>query len=148
MTQPPFHMEQAFADSTCATPLFFILFPGVDPGGEIETLGRKLGFTEENGRLVSISMGQGQERNAENVLDRFISDGGWVFLQNVHLMQSWLPALERRLEMAAESAHPDFRCFVTAEPPPMPDMQLVPEGIMQVRTDERNERIDCIMGSS
>ena len=33
-------------------------------------------------------MGQGQEANAEACLDRFSEQGGWVFLQNVHLMQT------------------------------------------------------------
>jgi dynein heavy chain len=52
-------------------------------------------------------MGQGQEAHAEACLDRCTEQGGWVFLQNVHLMQSWLPALERKLEVAAESGHDD-----------------------------------------
>ena len=78
-------------------------------------------------------MGQGQEKNGENVLDRFTLEGGWAFLQNVHLMQAWLPILERKLEIASEQGHVDFRCFVTAEPPGLPDQMLIPEGIMQVR---------------
>jgi hypothetical protein len=32
-------------------------------------------------------MGQGQEGPAEAVLDRYTKEGGWVFLDNVHLMQ-------------------------------------------------------------
>jgi len=139
MNQPPFDMEDTFADSSAPTPLFFVLFPGVDPGGDIEKLGKKLGFTEESGRYVPISMGQGQEKNAENVLDRFTASGGWAFLQNVHLMQSWLPILERKLEIAAEIGHPEFRCFLTAEPPPLADMQTVPEGIMQSSIKVANE---------
>lgn len=39
-----------------------------------------------------------------------------MFLDNVHLMQGWIPRLERKLEIASESAHPDFRCFFSAEP--------------------------------
>ena len=139
MTQPSFDMDDTYADSTFATPLFFVLFPGVDPGTDIESLGNKLGYTEGNSLYVSISMGQGQEKNAENVLDRFTADGGWVFLQNVHLMQSWLPILERKLEIAAEVGHKNFRCFLSAEPPPMPDMQTVPEGIMQSSIKVANE---------
>ena len=73
-------------------------------------------------------MGQGQEKNGENVLDRFTREGGWAFLQNVHLMQGWLPMLERKLEIAQEIAHEDFRCFVTAEPPSLPTQMLIPEG--------------------
>ena len=131
MNQDPFVLEKTFPDSTHQTPLFFVLFPGVDPGEEIEALGNKLGFTEVKGNFVSISMGQGQEKNGENVLDRFTREGGWAFLQNVHLMQAWLPILERKLEIAQESGHEDFRCFLTAEPPALPDQMLIPEGIMQ-----------------
>lgn len=39
-----------------------------------------------------------------------------MFLDNVHLMQGWIPRLERKLEHAAENAHKDFRCFFSAEP--------------------------------
>ena len=62
-------------------------------------LGAKLGFAEANGKYRSISMGQGQEINAEESLLQFSKEGGWLFLQNVHLMESWLPKLERQLEL-------------------------------------------------
>jgi len=57
----------------------------------------------------------------------------------VHLMQGWLPILERKLEIAQESGHADFRCFVTAEPPGLPDQMLIPEGIMQAAIKVANE---------
>ena len=38
---------------------------------EIEKLGEELGFTIANGRYRSISMGQGQEANAENALKEY-----------------------------------------------------------------------------
>ena len=139
MIQPPFDLEDTFIDSTYQTPLFFVLFPGVDPGDEIEALGKKLGYTDLQGNFVSISMGQGQEKNGENVLDRFTREGGWAFLQNVHLMQGWLPMLERKLEIAAEIGHENFRCFVTAEPPGLPTFMLIPEGIMQSAIKVANE---------
>jgi len=137
--QPTFNMKETFEDSSAPTPLFFVLFPGVDPGGEIEKLGRELGFTEANGRYKSISMGQGQEKNAENALVKYAEEGGWVFLQNVHLMESWLPKLERSLEIAAETGHDDFRCFLSAEAPPLPTQQSVPEGILQASIKVSNE---------
>lgn len=113
MVQEPFSLAVTFEDTTYQTPIFFVLFPGVDPGDEIEALGKKLGFTEANDNYVSISMGQGQEKNGESVLDRFTRDGGWAFLQNVHLMQGWLPMLERKLEIAQEvglASHPTHHC--------------------------------------
>merc|ERR1719440_1742769 len=81
--QPTFNMKDTFEDSSAPTPLFFVLFPGVDPGCEIEKLGRELGFTEANGKYKSISMGQGQEKNAENALVKYAEEGGWAFLQSV-----------------------------------------------------------------
>jgi dynein heavy chain, axonemal len=40
---------------------------------------------------MNISMGQGQEKPAEAAVANYARDGGWLMLQNVHLMQSWLP---------------------------------------------------------
>lgn len=53
----------------------------------------------------------------------------WVFLQG------WVPRLERKLEIAAETAHKDFRCFFSAEPiNGAPFAKIIPESILQVCT--------------
>ena len=50
--------------------------------------------------------------------------------------QGWVPRLERKLEIASESAHPDFRCFFSAEPiNGAPFANIVPEAILQVRSN-------------
>ena len=116
--QKPFDMTAAFAETSNQTPTFFVLFAGVDPTPWVESLGKEKGITFENGNFKNISMGQGQEKPAEAVVEAFASKGGWVMLQNCHLMQSWVPKLERLLEVVQENAHPDFRCFISAEPPP------------------------------
>lgn len=51
-------------------------------------------------------------------------------LQNVHLMQSWMKIFERNLEIVQEDVHPGFRCFVSSEPPPLPEMEIIPESIL------------------
>lgn len=51
----------------------------------------QLGISTENGKFMNISMGQGQEKPAEAAVANYARDGGWLMLQNVHLMQSWLP---------------------------------------------------------
>lgn len=60
-------------------------------------------------------------------------------LQNCHLMQSWVPKLERLLEIVQENAHPDFRCFLSAEPPPIPSWKNMPESLMQGSIKIANE---------
>ena len=54
-------------------------------------------------------------------------------------METWLPKLERSLEIAAETGHDDFRCFLSAEAPPLPNQQSVPEGILQSSIKVSNE---------
>ena len=137
--QPTFNMKDTYEDSSAPTPLFFVLFPGVDPGGEIEKLGKELGFTEANGKYKSISMGQGQEKPAEAKLTEFAEKGGWILLQNCHLMQSWLPTFERKLELCSETANPSFRCFISAEPPPISYLKNLPEALLQSCIKVANE---------
>merc|ERR1711871_748727 len=139
-----FNMRGCFNESSPSTPIFFVLFPGVDPTPDVETLGNELGFTSSKGNYINISMGQGQESTAEQSLDNFAKSGGWVFLQNVHLMSSWLPSLERKLEICAETGHDDFRCFISAEPPmfngmPAPMVKTIPESILQSCIKVANE---------
>ena len=63
-----------------------------------------------------------------------------MFLDNVHLMQGWIPKLERKLEVAAEAAHPDFRCFFSAEPiNGAPQAKIIPESILQTCIKVSNE---------
>ena len=140
VNQDAFDAETMMAETGPSTPIFFILFPGYSPSKEIETLANHLGKTTDNGQLTMISMGQGQEPVAESVLDKYTKTGGWVFLDNVHLMQGWIPSLERKLEIAAESAHRDFRCFFSAEPiNGNPFAKIVPESILQTCIKISNE---------
>ena len=137
--QPPFDMNQAFSETSNTTPMFFVLFPGVDPTVWIEAQGEKQGFTIAKGNLISISMGEGQESVAMTAMDRLAADGGWIFLQNLHLMEQWTPLMERKLEKLAETSHKDFRVFTNAEPPPFYFQKNMPEGFMMSAIKVANE---------
>lgn len=140
VNQEAFDAAKMNEETGPSTPIFFILFPGYSPSKEIEKLANDLGKSTENGQLTIISMGQGQEPVAEGVLDKYTKSGGWVFLDNVHLMQGWIPSLERKLEIAAESAHKDFRCYFSAEPiNGAPFAKIVPESILQTCIKISNE---------
>ena len=60
-------------------------------------------------------------------------------LQNCHLMTSWVPNLERLLEVVQENAHEQFRCYISAEPPGMAGGKNMPESLMQVSIKVANE---------
>lgn len=53
-----------------STPVFFVLFPGVDPTPEVEKVGATRGVSIANGKFLNISMGQGQEDIAIKALHR------------------------------------------------------------------------------
>ena len=73
--------EISYQESGPATPVFFVLSPGVDPLKDVEALGRKLGFTGDKRNFHSVSLGQGQEVVAEKALGIAAEEGHWVVLQ-------------------------------------------------------------------
>lgn len=50
-------MDEVFLESSCLTPIFFVLFPGVDPTKDVEKIGQKFDVSSTNGRFINISMG-------------------------------------------------------------------------------------------
>jgi dynein heavy chain len=74
-------LSQCVAEMSPTTPLCFILSTGVNPLLEVEQIARKMGRTADNGLLHLVSLGQGQEGNAENVLKKSSEYGHWVILQ-------------------------------------------------------------------
>ncbi|MED6233698.1 Dynein heavy chain 9, axonemal [Ataeniobius toweri] len=76
----------SFEESSAATPMFFILSPGVDPLKDVEKHGKKMDYTFDNNNLHNVSLGQGQEVIAEQALDLAARKGHWVILQVQHTL--------------------------------------------------------------
>uniref|UniRef100_A0A8C2C4N6 AAA+ ATPase domain-containing protein n=1 Tax=Cyprinus carpio TaxID=7962 RepID=A0A8C2C4N6_CYPCA len=129
----------SYEESGAATPMFFILSPGVDPLKDVEKHGRKLGYTFDNRNFHNVSLGQGQEVVAEQALDLAAKEGHWVILQNIHLVAKWLGTLEKKLEQHAEGSHQNFRVFISAEPSSSPDGHIIPQGILENSIKITNE---------
>ncbi|KAK2885147.1 hypothetical protein Q8A73_021621 [Channa argus] len=129
----------SFEESGPATPMFFILSPGVDPLKDVEKHGKKLGYTFDNKNFHNVSLGQGQEIIAEQALDLAAKNGHWVILQNIHLVARWLGTLEKLLEQHAEGSHENFRVFVSAEPSSTPEGHIIPQGILENSIKITNE---------
>ncbi len=130
---------RTYEESSKSIPLFFILSPGVDPLKEVETLGKKFGYTAQAGKFYNISLGQGQEIIAENALETSAKEGDWIVLQNIHLVRHWLPILERKLERILETAQENFRIFMSAEPSADFSTHVIPQGILENSIKITNE---------
>ncbi|KAM8956225.1 dynein axonemal heavy chain 9 isoform 2-T2 [Lycaon pictus] len=129
----------SFEESGPATPMFFILSPGVDPLKDVENHGKKLGYTFNNRNFHNVSLGQGQEVVAEAALDLAAKKGHWVILQNIHLVAKWLGTLEKKLAEHSENSHPELRVFISAEPAPSPEGHIIPQGILENSIKITNE---------
>ncbi|KAI8473051.1 MAG: flagellar outer dynein arm heavy chain beta [Monoraphidium minutum] len=135
----PYDLARSYQDSAPGTPILALLSPGVDVAGSVEALGARLGFTSEAGKYYAVSLGQGQEPIAMSALAAAHKGGGWVLLQNVHLTIDWTSGpLEKLVDKLAEGAHPDFRLFLSAEPPPALERPL-PISLLQASIKLTNE---------
>ncbi|KAJ3202267.1 hypothetical protein HDU82_007485 [Entophlyctis luteolus] len=132
-------LAKSYEEMKPATPIFFILSPGVDPVKEVEALGRTMGVSEDNRNFHNVSLGQGQEIIAEQKLDIAYKEGGWVMLENIHLVAKWLPILEKKLEALSTGSHPEFRVFLSAEPAGDPAYHIIPISILQASIKITNE---------
>ncbi|KAM9412460.1 dynein axonemal heavy chain 17-like [Salvelinus alpinus] len=121
----------SFEESSSSTPMFFILSPGVDPLKDVEALGKKMGFTFDNGKFHNVSLGQGQEVVAEAALNMAAREGHWVILQNIHLVAKWLGSLDKLVERYSMGSHDDYRVYMSAEPSPTPESHYIPQGLLE-----------------
>jgi dynein heavy chain len=131
----PISLDETWRESANNVPLVCLLSPGSDPTSMIEALAKT-----HKKDIVSVSMGQGQEKRATELLTTGFSNGTWVLLQNCHLGLKFISTIEdtiRNTEAGAQQSdkaassgaaeqaqtatggiHPDFRLWVTSEPNP------------------------------
>ena len=124
----PLDFMIAHEESTARTPFICLLSPGADPTQMIEDLAKK-----KKKKTSSISMGQGQEVIARQLIGNGVVSGDWVILQNTHLGMGYLFELEQTL-VKLEDIHEDFRVFITCEPHPK-----FPIGLLQMSIKITNE---------
>eukprot|EP00825_Cyclidium_porcatum_P006754 TRINITY_DN1337_c0_g1_i4.p1 TRINITY_DN1337_c0_g1~~TRINITY_DN1337_c0_g1_i4.p1 ORF type:complete len:1759 (+),score=318.71 TRINITY_DN1337_c0_g1_i4:667-5943(+) len=107
-------MEAVISDSQCISPIIFILSQGADPTSTLLKYGK-----EKDQQIQVISLGQGQGKKAEVLLQKAQGAGTWVLLQNCHLAKSWMPSLEKIVEQFPEEnyiSNQNFRLFLTSMP--------------------------------
>lgn len=124
-TKPvPPSVENVYLSSDKKTPIIFVLSQGADPTGAI------LKFAEDTKHeIFPISLGQGQDKFATEMIEMGKKTGNWILLQNCHLARTWMPALEVIIEDIGaneHNVHDDFRLFLTS----MPDKSF-PVSILQ-----------------
>merc|ERR1719230_328705 len=112
VSPPPFDLAGSYSDSSNIAPLIFVLSPGADPFSALNMFA-----AERNKEVNSISLGQGQGKKAEKLMEDAMQLGGWVLLQNCHLATSWMPKLDKILEtLDPKGVSSDFRLWLSSYP--------------------------------
>jgi len=87
---PLFSIPELYELSSFNTPLMLIITPGLDPTSEVKKL------AEDNKHdIISVSLGQGQSKKALASIEECQKKGQWIFLQNLHLVPSFMKELEQ-----------------------------------------------------
>ncbi|KAJ3130163.1 Cytoplasmic dynein 2 heavy chain 1 [Nowakowskiella sp. JEL0407] len=120
LAPPTLNIKKIYEEeSICTEPILFITTAGTDPSQELrDVASQTIGID----KFHEIAMGQGQSEAAISKLRECALSGGWLCLQNVHLVTNWLSQLEKELgSIASDSAetlkkiHPNFRLWLTSE---------------------------------
>jgi len=90
---PPFDLDGAYEDSRSMTPIIFVLSPGASPIEQLISLAKE--HDMDGPRFKILSLGRGQGKIAEKMIENGRRNGEWICLQNCHLAASWMSELER-----------------------------------------------------
>eukprot|EP00727_Mastigamoeba_balamuthi_P008592 m51a1_g4355 putative cytoplasmic dynein 2 heavy chain 1 (4311) ;mRNA; f:228679-242475 len=114
LSPPALNLSRFYTEETTSRdPVLLIVTPGADPSQELEELADKV---VGSGKFFQVAMGQGQQEVALQAIRSAAPGGGWVILKNLHLAISWMPTLEKELNMM--HPHEGFRLWLTAESHP------------------------------
>jgi len=83
-------IEKTIKASTRDSPILLITSRGSDPLNTIRNYAR-----ETLRELKVLSLGQGQDKQAQALFTKCSEEGFWLMYQNVNLYTSWMPVLEK-----------------------------------------------------
>ncbi|CAB3978327.1 cytoplasmic dynein 2 heavy chain 1-like [Paramuricea clavata] len=113
LSPPAVNLKKLVKETVCREPILIVISPGADPSQELQDMAAELIGIE---KFHQVAMGQGQADIAMQLLHDCARNGEWLCLKNLHLVNAWLPTLEK--ELNSLNPHENFRLWLTAESHP------------------------------
>lgn len=134
---PLFNLEEIVGEMARdpSTAIIFVLSPGADPNAELDRVAEMRGMDK---RLFKLSLGQGQDKPAKELISDAKRAGNWVLLQNCHLYKDFMPELtliieEYSREGSKENLNKDFRLWLTSSPSEFFPVAILQNGVKLVQ---------------
>ncbi|KAG1667823.1 Dynein heavy chain 17, axonemal [Nymphon striatum] len=112
----PKDFQSCLEEATSNIPLLFITSPGVDVFPEVES------------QIV-----------AEKAIENASKHGHWVILQNIHLVEEWLPKLEEIITKDSSNFNEKFVLILSTEPTLPNSIHVKSSGIIEASIKITNE---------
>ncbi|XP_008181522.3 dynein heavy chain 2, axonemal [Acyrthosiphon pisum] len=140
---PVVDFKQILNDLNNTNCLIFILSPGSDPTNMLTHLIKNYNKKE---KFQSLSLGNGQESIATNLIKTAQKEGQWIFLSNCHLLSTWMPQLDKIIEIMQDgNTHPDFKLWLSSKPHPKFPITLLQTAIKVSSEQPKNIKSSLLL---
>lgn len=137
--EPPLYALETVVEELAydpSVPIILVLSPGADPNAELDRVAEVKGMFES--RLRKLSLGQGQDVPARELITEGTACGHWVLLQNCHLYADFMPELSRIIEnysdlTTKEKLHREYRLWLTSLPSEIFPIIILQNGVKLVQ---------------
>lgn len=110
-------LQEAYEDSSCRSPIFFLITHSVNIYDLVNDFNQQRMSGGGASKLQHFSLGKGLEEMVEEKMAKAAQNGDWILLENLHLVEDWLPVFEEKMsKWKGSELNTKFRMWITCVP--------------------------------
>jgi len=113
----PTLIREAYDDSNARSPILFLVTQSADIRERVSEFHQKKLAGNTSLKLQYFSLAKGLEDKVEDTLAKAAQAGDWIILENLHLVEDWLPVFEEKIsKWKGAELNSRFRMWITCVP--------------------------------